>query len=31
MQLCKVQLETGEIHVGTVSDDHVHFLNMGLG
>src|SRR5919109_539855 len=31
MQLCKVQLETGEVHVGALRDDHVHFLNMGLG
>src|SRR5262249_44856324 len=31
MQLCKVQLETGEIRVGAVSDGHVHFLNMALG
>src|SRR5262245_55146179 len=35
MQLCKAQLETGEIRVGVVSDDHVRFLDLqgylGLG
>ncbi len=27
MQLCKVQLETRQIRVGAVEDDHVHFLD----
>jgi 2-dehydro-3-deoxy-D-arabinonate dehydratase len=31
MQLCKVQLETGEIRVGTISEGHVHFLRLGFG
>jgi 2-dehydro-3-deoxy-D-arabinonate dehydratase len=35
MQLCKAQLETGEIRVGVVTDDHVRFLDLqgylGLG
>jgi 2-dehydro-3-deoxy-D-arabinonate dehydratase len=28
MQLCKVQLETGEVRVGVVRDDHVRFLDL---
>jgi 2-dehydro-3-deoxy-D-arabinonate dehydratase len=28
MQLCKVQLASGELRVGTVSDDHVRFLDL---
>jgi 2-dehydro-3-deoxy-D-arabinonate dehydratase len=28
MQLCKVQLETGETRVGIVADDHVRFLDL---
>jgi 2-dehydro-3-deoxy-D-arabinonate dehydratase len=28
MQLCKVQLETGEVRVGVVADDHVRFLDL---
>jgi 2-dehydro-3-deoxy-D-arabinonate dehydratase len=28
MQLCKVQLETGEIRVGAASDDHVRLLDI---
>src|SRR5437773_10844059 len=31
MQLCKVQVETAEVHVGAVRDDHIHFLNMAVG
>src|SRR5262245_33621017 len=28
MQLCKAQLETGEVRVGVVDDDHVRFLEL---
>jgi 2-dehydro-3-deoxy-D-arabinonate dehydratase len=28
MQLCKVQIETGETRVGLVADDHVRFLDL---
>jgi 2-dehydro-3-deoxy-D-arabinonate dehydratase len=28
MQLCKVQLETGEVRVGILSDDHVRLLDL---
>jgi 2-dehydro-3-deoxy-D-arabinonate dehydratase len=28
MQLCKVQLETGEVRVGAVAEGHVHFLDL---
>ncbi len=28
MQLCKVQLETGDVRVGVAEDDHVRFLDM---
>jgi 2-dehydro-3-deoxy-D-arabinonate dehydratase len=28
MQLCKVQLETGEVRVGTLADGHIHFLDL---
>ena len=28
MQLCKVQLETGEVRVGTLADGHIRFLDL---
>jgi 2-dehydro-3-deoxy-D-arabinonate dehydratase len=28
MQLCKVQLETGEVRVGTLSEGHIRFLDL---
>src|SRR5262245_35585877 len=31
MQLCKVQLETGDIRVGVVQEGHVRFLDLGPG
>ncbi len=31
MQLCKVQLETGDIRIGVVSEGHVRFLESVLG